>query len=276
MRPIIVAFLVITAVPLSAASAVDRIVTLTPGHPFAGAIRIGTAVGGPSLRNVVPPDVAELVFKSASDNRPANAWFAGAYEAALRANGFLAKAPALAPYRLDAEVSALAIRPMETGSHHSSVVTYRLVDVATGRQVWSETQRIDFDVRRGFRFGKIGGVIGLAVAGALVGQNPALTSYQMTDYRKRARPFDTRIDVYEGLLRGFQLMARESMKSLALGPAPAGSPAQIAASAAPAPDAGQAGQTRPAPQVVAASLERKRTVTVIPENGLIDVPFEDQ
>ena len=43
----------------SAAVAADRVVTLSPTSRFFQTIRLGTATGGPELRAVVPPDIAD-------------------------------------------------------------------------------------------------------------------------------------------------------------------------------------------------------------------------
>ncbi|QJU59472.1 hypothetical protein HL653_18470 [Sphingomonas sp. AP4-R1] len=287
MRPFIVACLLLTAATPSGVIAADRVVTLIPGHPFAEAIRIGTASGGPNLRDVVAPDIAAKVFTSKSDDRPANAWFTRTYEAALRTNGFLARTPALARYALNAEVATLAITPSVTGSHTSGTVTYRLIEIATGRQVWSETQTVDFDVRRGMRFGKIGGAVGLAVAGALTGQNPAVTGTMING--RGVRPFDTRIDVYEGIMRGFQHMAQQSMKSLSLGsnaPEPARiAPVQVAV-ATPARASGQEEVQRasPSPAPIESALAirppapaapRRAKVSTVPVNDTVEVPYDN-
>jgi hypothetical protein len=237
---------------------------------------------------VVSPDIAAKVFTSSSDARPANAWFAHAYESALRKNGFLARAAETARYQLNADVSSLTITPLATGTHHNSVVILRLIEITTGRQVWSEVRTTDFDIRRGVRFGKIGGVIGLAVAGALTGQNPGVTNALIGNARAPAqRPFDTRIDVYEGIMRGFQQMALGSMASLALGanaaegvssthlnvalatPAHAlGNGTGLDSSAAPAPP--------PLASEARLAISKRREVPVVSPGGLVDVPFETQ
>lgn len=197
-----------------AAQAADRVVTLPAGHPLAGMVRIGAPTGGPSLRELVPADIAEKVFTSEHDTEPANGWFTRTYTAALKTNGFMAKKPELARYELTAEVKSMAVTPLVSGSHHNSVVVYRLRDVTRGTQLWEQTQSMDFDIKRGIRFGAIGGAIGAAAGGALTGQNPAVTSAMITNQRPH-RPFDVRIDVYEGIMRGFQQMAEKTMVELA-------------------------------------------------------------
>jgi len=201
------------AVP-AAAPAAERVVTLAPGNPMAGLIRLGQATGGPSVHDVVPADVAEKVFTSPSDNEPANGWFNRTYSAALKTNGFMAKKPELARYELTAEVKSMAITPLVSGSHHQSAVVYRLRDIAKGTIIWEQTQAMDFDVKRGVRFGAIGGAIGAAAGGALTGQNPAITANMITNQRPH-RPFDVRIDIWEGIMRGFQQMAQKTMVELA-------------------------------------------------------------
>jgi hypothetical protein len=62
----------------------------------------------------------------------------------------------------------------------------------------------------------MGGALGAALGGALAGQNPAITSQMITNQRGH-RPFDVRIDVYEGIMRGFQEMARNSVAELTAG-----------------------------------------------------------
>ncbi len=197
-----------------AAHAAERVVTLAPGNPMAGAIRLGPASGGPSVHDVVPAEVAEKVFTSPSDGEPANGWFNRTYTAALKTNGFMAKKPENARYELTGDVKSMTITPLVSGSRHTSMVVYRLRDIATNAIVWEQTQSMDFDVKRGMRFGAIGGAIGTAAGGALAGQNPALTAAMITN-RRPHRPFDVRIDTWEGIMRGFQQMARKTMVELA-------------------------------------------------------------
>lgn len=213
MRALFLSLLAMIAVP-AAAPAAERVVTLAPGNPMAGLIRLGQATGGPSVHDVVPADVAEKVFTSPSDNEPANGWFNRTYSAALKTNGFMAKKPELARYELTAEVKSMAITPLVSGSHHQSAVVYRLRDIAKGTIIWEQTQAMDFDVKRGVRFGAIGGAIGAAAGGALTGQNPAITANMITNQRPH-RPFDVRIDIWEGIMRGFQQMAQKTMVELA-------------------------------------------------------------
>jgi hypothetical protein len=125
----------------------------------------------------------------------------------------MAKKPELAKYELTAEVRSMLVTPLVTGSHHTSVVTYRLRELATGSQVWEQTQSMDFNVKRGIRFGAIGGALGAAAGGALTGQNPAVTAAMISKQRPH-RPFDIRIDVYEGVMRGFQRMAESTVTEL--------------------------------------------------------------
>ncbi|MDF0546208.1 hypothetical protein PX699_28015 [Sphingobium sp. H39-3-25] len=197
-----------------AVQAAERVVTLAPGNPMAGAIRLGQATGGPSVHDVVPADVAEKVFTSPSDSEPANGWFNRTYSAALKTNGFMAKKPETARYELAAEVKSMAVTPLVIGSHHKSIVVYTLREISTGTIVWEQTQAMDFDVKRGMRFGAIGGALGAAAGGALTGQNPALTAAMITNQRPH-RPFDVRIDTWEGIMRGFQQMAQKTMVELA-------------------------------------------------------------
>ena len=178
-----------------------------------GAVRLGAATGGPSLREVVPSDVASLVFTSSSDSEPANGWFTRTFRAALKRNELLAKKPETARFELTAQVRSMVITPLAGGVHHQSVVTYRLRDLNTGSEVWQRTQVANLDVQRGFRFGALGGAMGAALGGALTGQNPAVTA-QLINNQRGHRPFDVRIDVYEGIMRGFQEMARNSMTEL--------------------------------------------------------------
>jgi len=213
VRALFLSLLAMIAVP-AAAPAAERVVTLAPGNPMAGLIRLGQATGGPSVHDVVPADVAEKVFTSPSDNEPANGWFNRTYSAALKTNGFMAKKPELARYELTAEVKSMAITPLVSGSHHQSAVVYRLRDIAKGTIIWEQTQAMDFDVKRGVRFGAIGGAIGAAAGGALTGQNPAITANMITNQRPH-RPFDVRIDIWEGIMRGFQQMAQKTMVELA-------------------------------------------------------------
>ncbi|UVO54726.1 hypothetical protein [Sphingomonas sp. SUN039] len=188
-----------------------------PASDLVGAVRLGAATGGPSLREVVPSDISSLVFTSASDSEPANGWFTRTYRAALKRNGLLSKKPETARYELTAQVRSMAITPLAAGVHNRSVVTYRLRDLASGADVWQRTQIANLDVQRGFRFGALGGAMGAALGGALTGQNPAVAAQLITNQRGH-RPFDVRIDVYEGIMRGFQEMALNSMVELA-GPA---------------------------------------------------------
>jgi hypothetical protein len=213
MRAIALALLALCCAPMPAPAA-KRVVTLAPDSPMMAAVRLGKATGGPSVRDLVPADVAAKVFTSESDAEPANGWFDRTFSAALKANGFAAKKPEAARYELSADVKLMKITPLVSGSHHQSVVTYRMHDVATGAQVWERTQTMDFDVNRGMRFGAIGGAIGAAAGGALAGQNPAITAVMITNQRPH-RPFDVRIDVYEGVMRGFQRMAQQTMIDLA-------------------------------------------------------------
>jgi hypothetical protein len=162
----------------------------------------------------VAADVAAKVFTSEHDAELAAGWFERTYQAALRKNGMAAKKPELAKYELTAQVQTMTVTPMVTGSHHSSVVTYRLRDIASDAQVWEQTQTIDFDVRRGMRFGGFGNALGAAAGGALAGQSPAVTA-AMISSRWPHRPFDIRIDVYEGIMRGFQRMAERTVAELA-------------------------------------------------------------
>ena len=214
MRASISTTIVIAAGLSIAAPAAERVVTLASNNPMAGAIKLGTATGGPSVHDLVPADVAEKVFTSKSDSEPAAGWFDRTYGAALRVNGFMAKKPDLARYELSAQVRSMTVTPLVTGSHTTGVVTYRLRDIASGSQLWEQTQSVDLDVTRGVRFGAIGSAIGAAAGGALTGQNPAITSAMIGNQRLH-RPFDVRIDVYEGLMRGFQQMARKTMVDLA-------------------------------------------------------------
>jgi hypothetical protein len=206
-----------SAPPASAMPAYERPIPQTglsvPASALLGAVRLGAATGGPTLREVVPSDVADVVFTSASDVEPAAGWFTRTYRAALKRSGLLASKPETARYELTAEVRSMAITPMFTGVHHRSVVTYRLHDIANGTNVWERTQTANLDVNRGFRFGAMGGALGAALGGALTGQNPAITSQMITNQRGH-RPFDVRIDVYEGIMRGFQEMARNSVAEL--------------------------------------------------------------
>ncbi|HKY83068.1 MAG TPA: hypothetical protein VJM09_16545 [Sphingobium sp.] len=213
MRNFILALMVLVALPVCAKAA-DRVVALDQGHALAEAVRLGEATGGPAVRELVSAEIAEKVFTSEHDGEPANGWFNRTYRAALRTNGFLAKKPELARYELTAEVGSMSITPLLTGTHHNSVVTYRLRDIAKGEQLWEQTQSMDFDVNRGMRFGAIGGAIGAAAGGAMTGQNPAVTAAMITNQRPH-RPFDVRIDVYEGIMRGFQRMAEKTMIELA-------------------------------------------------------------
>lgn len=215
MLRLILVLLALLAAGAPPAIAADRVVNLAPDSPWAGAVRIGEPSGGPSLREVVPADVSAVVFTSESDDAPVNGWFNRTYSAALKKNGLWAKKPQAARYELTAEVRSMAIAPLATGSHHSSEVVYRLRNLATGEQVWEQVQKMDFDVDRGVRFGKIGGALGGAAGGAITGQNPAVTAASITASNGRVRPFDIRIDVYEGIMRGFQRMAEKTMIEIA-------------------------------------------------------------
>ena len=213
MRILLIAFALATGV-MGPVSAADRIVTLAPDSPLAGTVRLGEAIGGPKLREVVDADIAAIVFTGKSDDVPISGWFERTYKAALKKNGLLAKKPETARYELTAEIRSMAITPLVTGSHHKSTVVYRLRDVATGQQLWEQLQEPDFDIERGIRFGKIGGAIGAAAGGAISGQNPAVTAATISA-SGRTRPFDVRIDVYEGIMRGFQRMAEKTVIDLA-------------------------------------------------------------
>lgn len=214
MRRVLIAFLISIFIP-AVSFAADRVVTLPANSPFSGTVRLGAASGGPELRAVVPADVAEIVFTQESDAQPANAWFDRTYTAALKKNGFFAKDPTKARYELTAEVQSMTITPLTTGSHHKSAVIYRLKDIATGAQIWEQTQTPDFEITRGVRFGKIGRAIGGAVGGAVTGENPAVTATMINANKGKIRPFDIRIDVYEGIMRGFQAMAEKTLIQLA-------------------------------------------------------------
>jgi hypothetical protein len=195
------------------AQAADRVVTLAPGNPFADAIRLGTPTGGPSVHDAVPSDVGDLVFTEKYDSEPVNGWFNRTYRAAMKVNGFLAKKPEDARYELTAEVTAMKITPLATGAYHTSAVTYHLREVATGKEVWTQSQSPFFNVDRGVRFGKIGRAMGAAAGGALTGTNPAVTAASIRE--NKIRPIDIRIDVYEGIMRGFQRMAEKTAIELA-------------------------------------------------------------
>ncbi len=201
----------VVIVPPTSLRAADRVVTLAPSHPLYGAVRLGTATGGPTLKTVVPPEIAQKVFTSASDDEPVAGWFDRTFKAALKKNGLLSKNPEQARYELNAAVAEMAITPMVTGSHHKSTVTYRLTELATGKEVWKTTDTRDFDVNRGMRFGAIGGAIGAAAGGAIAGQNPAVTAAMISSSQRGRRPFDIRIDTYEGIMRGFQQMAESAV-----------------------------------------------------------------
>ena len=191
----------------SAAVAADRVVTLSPTSRFFQTIRLGTATGGPELRAVVPPDIAAVVFTDKSDNEPVAGWFDRTFKASLKKNDMLAKKPELAKYELSATVQSMAVTPIATGSHHKSSVAYRLTEIATGAVVWEGVKSPDFDIARGMRFGALGGALGAAAGGALTGQNPAVTAAMINSSQRGRRPFDIRIDTYEGIMRGFQDMA---------------------------------------------------------------------
>jgi hypothetical protein len=213
MRAALLMLFAMITIP-STAYAAERVVTLAPGNPMAGAIKLGAGTGGPSVHDLVSPEVADKVFTSKHDSEPANEWFGRTYTAALKSNGLMAAKPELARYEMTAEIKSMTITPLMTGSHHTSVVTYRLRDVAKGTQIWEQTQSMDLEVKRGIRFGAIGGAIGAAAGGALTGQNPAVTAAMITNQRPH-RPFDVRIDVYEGVMRGFQEMAQKTVIELA-------------------------------------------------------------
>jgi hypothetical protein len=228
LRMILIAVaLAVGAVPAFAA---DRVVNLPPGSPWAGTVRIGEPTGGPSLREVAPADISAVVFTGEGDDAPVNGWFNRTTTAALKKNGLWARKPEAARYMLTADVQSMAITPLATGSRHRSIVIYRLKDAATGRQLWEKAHDLDFEVERGIRFGKIGGAMGGALGGALAGQDPAVTAAMIGFGGSKVRPFDIRIDIYEGIMRGFQRMAETTIQSLtALDPAglPAGaSPAE--------------------------------------------------
>jgi hypothetical protein len=206
--------ILIAASSISAAAA-DKVVTLRAGSPFAGTVRLGAATGGPTLRSVVPADIAAVVFTGKHDDEPVSGWFTRTYNAALKTNGMLAKKPEAARYELTAEVKSMAITPLSTGSRHVSAVTYRLSEVSTGKQIWSEDQSPDMNITRGIRFGKIGGMIGAAAGGAITGQNPAVTSAMINNSGRGLRPMDVRIDVYEGIMKGFQAMAEKTVTEMA-------------------------------------------------------------
>lgn len=221
--------LLVFAAPVSAA---DKVVELAPDNQFAGRITLGAATGGPVLRDVVAPDIAALVFTSDSDGEPVHGWFGRTYKASLKTNGMLAKKPEAARYELTAAVGDMAITPMPTGSIHKSRVTFRLRDIAADKVVWEQVQTTDRPIDRGIRFGKIGGAIGAAAGGAITGQNSAVTAAQISASQGRIRPFDIRIDVYEGIMKGFQDMAERTVAALAVLPNPM--PALVPA-APPAP-----------------------------------------
>jgi hypothetical protein len=202
------AFVMVAPASLRAA---DRVVTLAPTHPLYEAVRLGTATGGPTLKTVVPADISSVVFTSASDDEPVAGWFDRTFKAALKKNAMLAKKPEQARYELSATVAEMAITPMVTGSHHKSVVSYRLTELATGKEVWKMTDQRDFDVSRGIRFGAIGGALGAAAGGAIAGQNPAVTAAMINSSQRGRRPFDIRIDTYEGIMRGFQQGAESAV-----------------------------------------------------------------
>jgi hypothetical protein len=204
---------VVVVAPVSPRAA-DRVVTLAPIHPLYEAVRLGTATGGPTLKAVVPSDVAQVVFTSASDDEPVAGWFDRTFKAALKKNGMLAKKPDQARYELSAVVNEMMITPMVTGSHHKSIVSYRLVELASGTEVWKTTDSRDFDVNRGMRFGAIGGALGAAAGGAIAGQNPAVTAAMINSSQRGRRPFDIRIDTYEGIMRGFQQMAESAVLAM--------------------------------------------------------------
>ena len=70
-------------------------------------------------------------------------------------------------------------------------------------------------VARGIRFGKLGGAIGSAAGGALSGQNPAITAAMLAGKGRSIRPFDVRIDVYQGIMADFQTGAERVARALA-------------------------------------------------------------
>lgn len=227
--PLFAAFCAAALLAVSPAAAADKVVDLAPDNQFAGAIRLGPATGGPTIRETVAPDIAALVFTSESDAEPVHGWFTRTYKASLKTNGMLAKKPEAARYELTATIDSLAIVPTPTGSVHTSKVTFHLRDIAADRIVWEQAQSTDKIVTRGIRFGKIGGAIGAAAGGAIAGQNSAVTAAQISASQGRIRPFDIRIDTYEGIMKGFQDMAERTVSALAVLPNP------IPAMAAPAP-----------------------------------------
>jgi hypothetical protein len=202
--------------PLSGVShAADRVVTLQPGHKLTGTVRLGRAVGGPTLKTVVPSDIAAIVFTGASDDEPVAGWFDRTFKASLKKNGMIAAKPEAAKYELNATVASMAITPLVTGSRHQSEVVYQLIDIATGAEVWRKTEHRDFYVTRGMRFGALGGAMGAALGGALAGQSPAVTAAMINPSQRGRRPFDVRIDIYEGIMRGFQQQAEGVVADLA-------------------------------------------------------------
>lgn len=224
--------LLLFAAPVSAA---DKVVDLAPDNQFAGRISLGAATGGPVLRDVVAPDIAALVFTSDGDGEPVHGWFTRTYKASLKTNGMLAKKPEVARYELTAEIGEMAITPTPTGSVHKSQVTFRLRDIAADKIVWEQVQTTDRAIDRGIRFGKIGGAIGAAAGGAITGQNSAVTAAQISASQGRIRPFDIRIDVYEGIMKGFQDMAERTVAALAILPNPIPALAPAVEAVPPAP-----------------------------------------
>jgi hypothetical protein len=203
--------LALTATLSGVSHAADRVVTLQPGHKLTGTVRLGRAVGGPTLKTVVPSDIAAIVFTGASDDEPVAGWFDRTFKASLKKNGMLAAKPEAAKYELNATVASMAITPLVTGSRHQSEVVYQLIDIATG----AETEHRDFYVTRGMRFGALGGAMGAALGGALAGQSPAVTAAMINPSQRGRRPFDVRIDIYEGIMRGFQQQAEGVVADLA-------------------------------------------------------------
>lgn len=202
------------------AEAADRVITLSADNQFAGTVRLGEPSGGPAFREVMTPDLATLLFKEDGGKEPVSGWFTRTYRAALKTNGMLAKKPEAARYELNAEVLSMAITPLATGAHHKSKVIYRLRDASTGSVVWQQEQSVDENIQRGIRFGKMFGAMGAAAGGAITGQNPAVTAAQITASQGRIRPFDVLIDVAEGIMKGFQGMAKATVVAMAALPKP--------------------------------------------------------
>ena len=105
---------------LASAQAARRVTALPEGHPLAGAIRLGPASGGPSVREVVEPEIAATVFTASHDGEPVSGWFGRTFRAALAKNGMLAKDADKARYELSATVEAMHIVPLATGASHIS------------------------------------------------------------------------------------------------------------------------------------------------------------